>query len=113
MVGTSILLLCMASLDDSYKNNIGAKLTNRLGLALEQHEIEEEDAVQIIDMILPAFEIMTQKEELIDFLSKLSSTWPFFAELVDEETTKLQAGDTIEQLFAERNVQMVGVGRSQ
>lgn len=100
-------------IDDTYKNMIGAKLTNRLGLALEQQEIEADDAVQVIDLILPVFETMTHKEQLIAFFQKLANGWPFFAEIITEETGKLETSDTIESLFTDRNITYVGVSKGQ
>lgn len=72
-------------LEDSYKNHIGERITNRIGIAIHFQEIQLEEAEKIIDTILTIIDSMKYREELISLLSKLSQGWPFFNEILQEE----------------------------
>ena len=103
--------LCLPLLQKSIKNVIGKKLTNRLGDALANDEIDEEGAADAIDMILPAFDELQTKEDLHAFLNTLASAYPFFGEIVFDELQSTKTIDDIASKFEERNVTRVGTGR--
>lgn len=82
----------MATLiEPDYKNLVGERLTNRIGMALRSGEIEISDADRIITLILSVIEAMQYKEELIALFTKLSAGWPLFHDLLREDGVITQA----------------------
>jgi hypothetical protein len=102
----------MPLLSDEYKNNVGIKLTQRLGLALEQGEVELEDVEDVSSTILGAFESIQSQEEMDTFLQTLSTRWSFFTDVVTEEKGKQSTIDDIVHQFQDRNVTFVGSGKA-
>ncbi len=98
----------MTPLTDNVKNLIGKRLTNRLGSALEHQEIDPDHAATVCDMILASFETMKYQEDIIQLLEKLSSAWPFFHEILDDQVQKKEAINSIDSLFKDRNIKLIG-----
>lgn len=102
----------MSVLSSEYKNTVGIKLTQRLGLALEQDEVEVEEVEDISSTILEAFQAIQTQEEMDTFLQRLSTQWPFFTDVVTEEKNRRSAIDSIVHQFQDRNVTLVGHGKA-
>lgn len=73
-------------LEPEYKNILGKKLTNRLGRAIRAGEIQIEEVDRVIPMLLSLIDSMQYKEEVQNLFTKLSSAWPFFSEILQENT---------------------------
>ena len=69
--------------DSALRNAIGKRLVNRLGVAIERHEIEAENITAVSEMIIPVLETMQSSDELVAFFQKLSLAWPFFEDVIE------------------------------
>lgn len=95
-------------LTNDHRNIIGKKLTNRLGLALKQGEIDAKGASQACKMILSLIDTFEYVEQLHALLQKLAQGWPFFGEVLEFEEKTEKASQSIDSMFQNRNVQYIG-----
>ena len=95
-------------LTESQKNFLGEKLAQRLAQAIEQHEIVVDEISDACDWMTSALDTMSSLDDYKSFLVKLADAWPFFSDLVDSEEDLSLQGDSVEELFEDRNVQLVG-----
>jgi hypothetical protein len=91
------------SVDKSYIDSIGVKVTLRIGKSVQSGDIPEDELAEVCDYALVAFESMTTGEELLDFLKKLSARWPVFTDIFQTEEKNLLTVSSIEQSFVQRN----------
>ena len=102
----------MTLLDEKTRNRVEVLLAHRLGLAIEKREIETLGAADACDMITAAFDTIKYREDLLQFLNKLSSGWPVFGEILEAEQKTSTHISHIEHLFEKRNVKLVGSGKA-
>ena len=96
------------SLTEPQKNLLGEKLAQRLALAIERQEIVVDEISDACDWMLSAVDTMQDMDDYKSFLIKLADAWPFFSDLVDSEEDLALQSDSIEEMFQDRNVQLVG-----
>lgn len=72
-------------IDDTYKNMIGKKLTNQLGLALHVDQITLTELESFILTFAPFLQSLHSKEEVNHIFEKLSQGWPFLKEVLAPE----------------------------
>jgi hypothetical protein len=70
---------------DAYRDKIGMTLLNRLAQALRAGEIDRIELAEISTDILENLDKALTNVEILGYLEKLASEWPFLADLVTEE----------------------------
>ncbi len=85
--------------DDAYKTKITTKLTRAIGQAIQDGELESERLSEVCQAILAVMDTLKTHEQLVDFLTKLSEQWPFFASVLNEEKSQGVTVDKVEQMF--------------
>lgn len=63
------------------KDQLGYTLTKRLSQAIRDNDIYVEEVDTASNMILTVVDTMNTQEEVVAFLQKLASAWPFLNEL--------------------------------
>jgi hypothetical protein len=88
--------------DEKLRNNIGCRITIRIGEAIKDGELPEDEIQQICAYLLVAITDIKTEEEFINFLFILSGRWPFVKEVCEEEKQKILAAINIEKTFTQR-----------
>lgn len=70
---------------DAYRDKIGMTLLNRLAQALRNGEIDRIELAEISTDILENLDKASANAEILGYLEKLASEWPFLADLITEE----------------------------
>jgi hypothetical protein len=95
-------------LTQTQKDLLGDKLSQRLALAIEQGEIVVDEISDACDWMLSALDTMQTMDDYKTFLVKLAEAWPFFTELVNQEEDLALQADSVQEMFEDRNVTLVG-----
>lgn len=90
------------SFDDAYRKNAGVKISVRIGQAIKDGELPDDEVHELCAYVLVAIQDMRSEEEYLHFLITLTARWPFFRQLADSERAKLATVTNIETMFAER-----------
>jgi hypothetical protein len=85
--------------DDNYKNQICCRITVRIGEAVKNNELSEDELPEVCTYVLVAFEDMKTYEDLNDLLFKLTARWPFFEDVTADESKLNSTVSSIENMF--------------
>lgn len=88
---------------NEFRDQIGKRLTQRIGDAVESGELIVEDVPDCCDAILAVIDTITSHDQMIAFLKKLSSHWPFFATILETEEHNTATVETIQKSFQTRS----------
>jgi hypothetical protein len=91
--------------DEKYRNNIGCRITIRIGQAIKDGELPEEEIKEICAYVLVAIQDIKTEDEFSSFCFLLSARWPFLKQLTEEEIKKIHTADSIENMFQNRSLQ--------
>lgn len=78
--------------DETYKNNIGERLTKTLAEALSQGVVSEEEASSIANYILENIDKAQNSTQILDFLTELTQKWPIF-----DPTLTMELGEAMDK----------------
>lgn len=76
---------------EEHKKQVETMLVEAVITALESGDLAEGDLPAIGNAILSHIDSITSSQELVTFLKKLSSEWPFFSQVLEIEMGKVKA----------------------
>ena len=88
---------------NEYRDQIGKRLTNRIGDAVENGELIVDDVPDCCDAILAVIDTISSYDQMIAFLKKLSTHWPFFGTILETEEHHTVTVETIQKTFQSRS----------
>ena len=91
-------------LPDAYRNSICIQLSQSIGAAIQNGELDETDISECAGSIVAAINSITSYEQMIDFLRKLSFTWPFLATIAESTYKHLLSQQDVDKMFVGRAI---------
>jgi hypothetical protein len=90
--------------DDNYRNQITISLTVRIGRAINSGELDDDEICEVCSYVTVALDTIKSKEEMTDFLIKMSARWPLFQEILDEENKRNNTLSQIDDMLLNRQI---------
>lgn len=78
----------VVQVDKAYIDEVGKQLTLQIAQALKNGDLPMDDLPEVSAMILDQIDLQTNHDQLISFLEKLQTRWPFFETLLMIERGK-------------------------